>query len=64
MILAGLGIAFMPEYLPMYAGLPTRVVVDPMIVREVSLVTVAGRRFSPVVGTFVRLCKAYDWNTV
>ena len=64
MILAGLGIAFMPEYLPMYAGLPTRVVADPIIVREVSLVTVAGRRFSPVVGTFVRLCKAYDWNTV
>jgi LysR family transcriptional regulator, hydrogen peroxide-inducible genes activator len=30
-------------------------------VREVSLVTVAGRRFSPPVAAFVRAIRAYQW---
>ena len=30
--------------------------------REVSLVTVAGRRFSPAVATFVKATKAYRWS--
>jgi hypothetical protein len=29
--------------------------------REVSLVTVAGRRFSPAVAAFVRAIKTYQW---
>jgi hypothetical protein len=30
--------------------------------RTVSLVTVAGRRFSPAVDALVRLAKAHDWS--
>ena len=61
MILAGMGIAFLPEYLPMYPGLPTRAIIDREVFRAVKLVTVAGRRFSPVVREFVRLSRSYDW---
>jgi hypothetical protein len=36
-------------------------VVDPEVVREVSLVTVAGRRWSSPVAAFVRAVKQYRW---
>jgi LysR family transcriptional regulator, hydrogen peroxide-inducible genes activator len=39
----------------------TRPLVDPEVAREVSLVTVAGRRFSPAVSAFVRAITAYPW---
>jgi DNA-binding transcriptional LysR family regulator len=61
MILAGLGITLIPEYLPMFPGLSTRVVADPPVTRAIKLVTVAGRRFSPAVREFVRLSRSYDW---
>jgi len=47
----------------LYPGLPTRVVVEPEVVREVGLVTMAGRRFSPPVQHFVRLTKRHDWTS-
>lgn len=62
MILAGLGCAFMPEYMVMFPGLPTRVLVDPEVKRTVQLVTVAGRRFSPALDVFVRLAGRHDWS--
>ena len=61
MVMAGMGICFMPEYSTVVPGLQTRRVVDPEVVREVALVTVAGRRFSPAVAAFVRAIKAYPW---
>ena len=42
-------------------GLQTRRVIEPEVAREVALVTVAGRRFSPAVAAFVRAIKAYRW---
>ena len=64
MILAGMGCAFMPEYLPMFQGLPTRVIAEPEVTRDVELVTVSGRRFSPAVRAFVDLVMAYEWDKV
>lgn len=64
MVLAGMGCAFMPEFLPMFQGLPTRVISDPEIARDVELVTVAGRRFSPAVSAFLRLAAAHEWEPV
>jgi LysR family transcriptional regulator, hydrogen peroxide-inducible genes activator len=61
MVMAGMGICFMPEYSAVVPGLQTRRVIDPEVVREVSLVTVAGRRFSPAVAAFVRAIKSYKW---
>ncbi len=61
MVMAGIGIAFMPEYSIFLPGLQTRPLIEPEVVREVSLVTVAGRRFSPAVAAFVKAIKAYPW---
>lgn len=62
MILAGLGCSFMPEHLVMFPELPTRVLIDPEVTREVKLVTVAGRRHSPALAAFVRLVSRFDWK--
>ena len=61
MVMAGMGICFMPEFSPVLPGLHTRRVIEPEVMRDVCLVTVSGRRFSPAVATFVRALKAYKW---
>jgi LysR family transcriptional regulator, hydrogen peroxide-inducible genes activator len=61
MVMAGIGIAFLPEYSVVLPGLQTRPLIEPEVVREVSLVTMSGRRFSPAVATFVRAIRAYQW---
>jgi DNA-binding transcriptional LysR family regulator len=61
MVMAGMGICFLPEYSVLVAGLQTRRVIDPEVTRDVALVTVSGRRFSPAVATFVRAIRAYQW---
>ena len=62
MILAGMGLSFMPEYLPMHSNLPTRLIADPPVTRQVDLVTVSGRRFSPAVQAFVGMVETHDWT--
>jgi hypothetical protein len=52
----------MPEYLTLFPELPTRVLIDPEVRREVKLVTVAGRRHSPALAAFVRLAARHDWT--
>ena len=63
MVMAGLGVSSLPEYSPVLPGLMTRPYIEPEIKREVSLVTVAGRRHSPALAAFVKAVKAYDWPT-
>ena len=62
MILAGMGLSFMPEYLPMHPNLPTRLIADPSVTRQIDLVTVSGRRFSPAVQAFVDMVETHDWS--
>ena len=62
MIMAGMGSSFMPEYLPMHPNLPTRLIINPEITRQIELVTVSGRRFSPAVAAFVRMARTGDWS--
>jgi len=64
MVAAGLGLCFMPEYSASHPGIVSRRVVDPAVEREVSLVTVAGRRFSPSVAAFVDAMRRYEWGRV
>ncbi len=61
MVLAGLGVSSLPEFSPALPGLLTRPYAEPEIVRKVSLVTIAGRRFSPALASFVKAVKAFDW---
>jgi len=42
-------------------GVLTRIVAEPEVVREVSLVSIAGRRFSPAVAAFARAIRGYRW---
>jgi DNA-binding transcriptional LysR family regulator len=62
MILAGLGCAVMPEFLPILPGIATRPLVEPEIHRDVKLATIAGRRFSPGLRAFVSLAARHDWG--
>jgi DNA-binding transcriptional LysR family regulator len=64
MVMAGMGVAVMPEHLPLVPGLPTRVLTEPEVWREVRLLAVPGRRFTPAVDAFVRLARAHDWRGV
>ncbi len=62
MILSGMGSTFLPENLSMHPDLPTRLLAEPPITRQIELVTVAGRRFSPAVEAFVHLVETHDWT--
>jgi LysR family hydrogen peroxide-inducible transcriptional activator len=62
MTAAGMGFCIMPEFLPAAPGLVIRPITEPDIVRDVSLVKVAGRRFSPAVANFVRDIRAHKWG--
>lgn len=62
MVMAGLGISFMPESIPTLADLPVRPIVDPEVERTVELVTVRGRPYSPAVGAFVREALRHRWT--
>ena len=63
MILSGMGSTFLPEHLSMHPDLPMRLLAEPQVTRQIELVAVAGRRFSPAVEAFVRLVEAHDWST-
>jgi DNA-binding transcriptional LysR family regulator len=61
MVLAGMGICFIPEYTPVIPGVVTRPVVDPEVTRTIHIVTIAGRRFSPAVAAFVNAVAKHKW---
>jgi LysR family transcriptional regulator, hydrogen peroxide-inducible genes activator len=61
MVAAGMGVCFVPEYSATHPGLLLRPVVEPEVTREVCLVTVAGRRWSPAVSGFVQAVRRYRW---
>lgn len=61
LVQAGMGCSVMPESMPMTPDLTTRLLIEPEVSRTVHLLTVAGRRFTPPVETFVRLARRHDW---
>lgn len=61
MVAAGMGVCFLPEFSATHPGVVTRPVTEPEVVREVALVTVARRRWSPAVATFVQSLRRYRW---
>jgi len=63
MIAAGFGTSFLPEFSPTIPGVLLRPLVEPETVREISLVSIAGRRFSPAITSFVKACQDYRWPT-
>jgi len=64
LLVAGFGCTIMPEFCPRLPGVSLRVLVEPKVKRTVSLVTVAGRRFTPATKAVVQLARNYRWETV
>ena len=62
MIAAGMGCAVMPENLAMLPGVVTRAIIEPEVTRTIHLVTVAGRRFTPVEQVAIRMAQTYRWD--
>lgn len=63
MIAAGMGVSFTPEFTTIIGGVVMRPITDPEVVRCISLVYMAGRRFTPAVATFVKAVRAFQWPT-
>jgi LysR family hydrogen peroxide-inducible transcriptional activator len=63
MVAAGMGVCFIAEYSAIQSGVCHRAVVDPEIVREVSLVSVANSLPSHTVMAFAKAMREYEWNT-
>jgi DNA-binding transcriptional LysR family regulator len=62
MVAAGLGICLAPQYSLTHPGVLGRPVRQPEVRRQVALVTVAGRRWSRPLASFVQQCRHYPWN--
>ncbi len=62
MVAAGFGVCFLPEFSPTIPGVRTHPVTDPEVTRQISLVSMSGRRFSPGVMTFIRAMRSHDWS--
>ncbi|MER9405446.1 LysR substrate-binding domain-containing protein [Mesorhizobium caraganae] len=62
MVAAGMGVCFIAEFSASQPGVCHRLVVDPEIVREVSLVSVADRLPSPAISAFAKAVMEYDWQ--
>ncbi|MDU8943109.1 LysR family transcriptional regulator [Ovoidimarina sediminis] len=61
MVHAGIGFAFMPEYSVTLPGLVQPPLVEPSLAREVSLVTVPGRKHPPAFNAMARRLHTFPW---
>lgn len=62
MIMAGAGVAALPEYSRILPGLELRPITAPEIVREVSLVTRAGQAVPAPLAEFLFAAGTYNWD--
>lgn len=62
LVVAGMGIAILPENLALIDGVLTRPLTEPIVAREISLLTVRGRRHKPAVDAFTRVAASVSWQ--
>jgi DNA-binding transcriptional LysR family regulator len=62
MAAAGFGIVLAPEHMPRLASLKTLPIEGDPVQREVRLLTVQGRRYSPALDAFVKVARLRDWS--
>lgn len=58
---SGLGIAILPERLPLLSLLVSRRLADARLSRAIAIAVVGGRRFSPALNAFIKLVRARDF---
>jgi DNA-binding transcriptional LysR family regulator len=63
LILAGQGCAVVPEYMDVAPGVIKRPLTEPEVARDVSLLTMRGRRLPEAALAFLRLASRHDWRT-
>ncbi|MDR7040456.1 DNA-binding transcriptional LysR family regulator [Methylobacterium sp. BE186] len=61
MVAAGMGICFLPEFTATLPGLALLPVMEPVVTRQVCLVTVSGRRWSSPLAALVAALGQYTW---
>ncbi|WP_407529978.1 LysR family transcriptional regulator [Methylobacterium oryzisoli] len=61
MVVAGMGVCFLPEFSATLPGIALLPVLDPVVARQVCLVTVAGRRWSLPLAALVAALRHYAW---
>ncbi|MBR1165096.1 LysR family transcriptional regulator [Bradyrhizobium elkanii] len=61
---AGFGVIIAPEHMPRLATLKTIPLEGDLVSREVRLLAVQGRRYSPALDAFVKVARLRDWSAV
>lgn len=61
MVLARIGFAFMPECSVTLPELLQRPLIEPEVMRKISLVSVPGRQYSPATAAMVRAAQTFNW---
>ncbi len=62
MVMARLGVAFMPQYSIVVAGIGSRPLVEPEVSRQVQAVTLANQSRSPALDTVLKEVRAWNWH--
>jgi DNA-binding transcriptional LysR family regulator len=63
LVSAGLGLMLWPEHAPHFPSLVTRPIVGDLLARDVRLLVVAGRRYSPALEALVKIARVHDWRS-
>jgi DNA-binding transcriptional LysR family regulator len=63
LVSAGLGLMLWPEHAPHIPSLVTRPIVGDLLARNVQLMVVAGRRYSPALEALVKIARIHDWRS-
>jgi LysR family transcriptional regulator, hydrogen peroxide-inducible genes activator len=61
-VAAGFGVTFLPEFSAVTPGIMSRPLIKPEVIREISLVSIEGRGWSPAVETCARAIQTYPWR--
>jgi hypothetical protein len=62
MAAAGFGVVLAPEHMPRLPMLMTIALEGDRVSREVRLLAVQGRRYSPALDAFVKVARLRDWS--
>jgi DNA-binding transcriptional LysR family regulator len=63
MVSAGLGLMLWPEHAPHLPDLVTRPIANDPLRRNIQLLAVAGRRYSPALEALVKISRVHDWRS-
>jgi DNA-binding transcriptional LysR family regulator len=63
LVSAGLGLMLWPEHAPHIPSLVTRPIAGDLPERDIRLLVVAGRRYSPALEALVKIARVHDWRS-